>query len=121
MKIDFKIWDTENDKWVFNGDSGIRYALSPNGDVFDIKWSEFKPNFKPILCTGIKDKIGQYLYDGDIVEFDENEWGSSENRFTMKWDDDESRWTIGAGVRSDIPAFCHRVGSIFDPLTPPTD
>lgn len=47
MKINFKIWDDGNKKWLFQ--EGLRYVLDHQGNVWDYKWSECLSDCVPVL------------------------------------------------------------------------
>ena len=55
-----------------------------------------------MLFTGKKDSRGNDLYEGDIIEFDEREWGGNDNIFLVTWDNDNAEWCWGGGGTSDM-------------------
>lgn len=57
---------------------------------------------------GLTDKNGVKIFEGDIIEWDRNEWGSG-HRELVEWD-----YSLFSMRKNDWPEFCIVIGNIHD-------
>lgn len=112
--IKFRVWD-DILKIMYTPELDDKVASLWTFPKF--KCGELVPmeGIKIMQFTGKYDCNNTPIYEGDIIEFDREEWGGDDNIHTVEWDDDNAEWSWGGGTTNDMH---HRtvIGNIYQKI-----
>lgn len=86
-EIKFRVWNLDRKEWADFG------YLDMNGNFIQEGLEYHNYNYKVMQYTGLKDKNGKEIYEGDVVMIQEREDGSAQIGI-VKWDTAEVRFFV---------------------------
>jgi hypothetical protein len=111
----YRAFDIRRNEMVYDA-----LLLSETGQLVTVNADHFNSPFsffdgcKWMRYTGKEDKEGTEVYDGDIIEFDADEWGDNKsNIHVVSWDNKNSEWSWGGGCASDM-YYRRVIGNIYE-------
>ena len=114
-EIKFRAWDESFGTMVydidpdhyevyFNGNQLTCRSIDGNGDPFTLPLLQF---------TGLHDKNGKEIYEGDILDFDEREWGGRFKPEVIWMENIIGDWNY-CGSLSDVREWRKVIGNIYE-------
>ena len=107
--LKFRAWDKNKRRLVFYDLTSRRPTVTHFGDGDPIiystlsVWQQF---------TGLHDKNGKEIYEGDILEWVDA--GGESERVVCEWDNEDAQWSFGEAGVGNLDAMYAVIGNIHE-------
>jgi uncharacterized phage protein (TIGR01671 family) len=105
--IKFRVWDFFHKQWITGA------AIELNGCIIDTSFAEPETNCVALQYTGLTDKNGKEIYEGDIINL---KFGELNANLVVKWDKYMGLKYHNGGWTSLVHVETHGevIGNIFE-------
>ena len=83
----FRAWDNREEKYIYNAQDQYDDEVECFGNMFDT----YGDRYAVEQCTGLKDKNGKLIYEGDIIKCS---YGSEYYVGCVVWDSEEIQFSM---------------------------
>ncbi len=101
-EIKFRVWDNINKEWVVGLGLTLGSMSRDAGDIFTL-----------MQYTGLKDKNGKEIYEGDIVHIIDPDFPKPV-QLIVQWNERGLNWTVW---KPGLPKEVQVIGNIYEEVT----
>ena len=119
----YRIWDKRTGKWM-----NVQEAIISNGEVYET-WRDFEDglsltedDYVFVHSTGLKDKNGVEIFEGDIVKVTNHPFQKKEDSagieidgdYLIGWSDHNLTWLAGDLLLYQLKPYIEVIGNIYE-------
>lgn len=119
----YRIWDKRKGKWM-----NVQEAIISNGEVYET-WRDFEDglsltedDYVFVHSTGLKDKNGVEIFEGDIVKVTNHPFQKKEDSagieidgdYLIGWSDHNLTWLAGDLLLYQLKPYIEVIGNIYE-------
>lgn len=112
-EIKFRAWDYQNNRWASNNDIagciGLKFYID---DYFINIAGEKAKRFDFMQYTGLKDKNGKEIYEGDVLKYSYAKDTKTEDTYNEVVEWNETVYDQGFSINKHM--HCEVIGNIYE-------